>query len=181
MLPVESPAADAQFIFALFKCQMISVGLMGMHYSKAQYLVKYSCPLGWINTIIISHASPDLIKYFCPRSYLDEWTQSLYPTPPQTWALSSRTSPLCCCKTPRTLRDRRRPSGPSGSGRSTPRSASEPPLLLSSFYSLSSTSPTVRTSWRPPWMWWWNCLTDKFLLIDLFLSDPSPIIGYACH
>ena len=46
MLPVESPAVDAQFFFALFKCQMISEGLMGMHNSKAQYLVTYSCPLG---------------------------------------------------------------------------------------------------------------------------------------
>jgi len=88
----------------------------------------------------------------------------------QTWALSSRTSPLSCCKTPRTCQDRRQPSGPSGSGRSTPRSASQPPLLLSSFSSLSSTSPTVRSSWRPLWIWWWSSLTDKILLPHLFLG-----------
>ena len=83
--------------------------------------------------------------------------------PPQIWAPSSRTSLPCCFRTPRTLQGRRA-SARSGSGwRSTPRSASVPPSLSSSFSSLSSTSPTARSSWRAPWMWWWICLTDKLL------------------
>ena len=82
MLPVESPAVDAQFFFALFKCQMMSEGLMGMHNSKAQYLVKYSCPFGWINTIIISHASPDLIKYLCPlHTWMNKHNYYIPPLP----------------------------------------------------------------------------------------------------
>ena len=79
--------------------------------------------------------------------------------PPQIWAPSSRTSLPCCFRTLRTLRGRRA-SARSG-WRSTPSSASGPPLLSSSFSSLSSTSPTARTSWKAPWMWWWTCQTDK--------------------
>ena len=101
--------------------------------------------------------------------------------PPQTWALSSRTSPPCCCRTPTTLQGRLA-SALSGPGwRSTPRSASGSPSLLLSTSYLSSTSPTAKVSWRAPWMWWWKCLTNRYLTQEIYLitlNNQDPLRGH---